>query len=89
MSGFDSLYFPSRFTPQASSGLEDFPYEIAADLRVALLRKLLRTLRQAEGSPADRQLLEEVCESAEHLLGDAAALYRGAIAQAQGRETDD
>ena len=61
-------------------------FQAAAELRVAMLKKLFSILERTDVSPPTAK---ELCQSAQEMLTDVVVLYRSSLAQAHGRAGDD
>ncbi len=81
--------FPKRVDPLTCLDPSACYFQIAAELRVAMLHRLFSLLARSAASTSDEESLRETCSRARELLNDVVVLYRSSLAQAAGREEDE
>ncbi|MGE8360433.1 hypothetical protein [Pseudomonas sp.] len=74
--------FPLKPKPSNDKPLQSCPFQAQAELRLAMLHKLVKALAQASAVSRD---VDEQCRYARELLREVSMLYRSALAKADRR----
>ncbi|MBS7690526.1 hypothetical protein I0E98_08850 [Pseudomonas lalucatii] len=74
--------FPKLVEPLGLPASSVCHFQLAAELRVAMLHKLFNKLASSGATVCAARDLHELCQGARELLNDVVVLYRSSLAQA-------
>ncbi|MGE8499145.1 MAG: hypothetical protein ACN6O6_16685 [Pseudomonas sp.] len=77
--------FPLNPKPSRDKPLKSCPFQAQAELRLAMLHKLVKGLARAQAQPELAGDVEEQCRYARELLREVSELYRTALAEVRRR----
>ncbi|MGE8359220.1 hypothetical protein [Pseudomonas sp.] len=77
--------FPLNPRPSNDKPLQSCPLQAQAELRLAMLHKLVKGLARAQAQPELVGDIDEQCRYARELLREVSELYRTALAEARRR----